>query len=74
MLVRNNYEMTRIGIPRTNSQTDEIRTTVKRKLTGNDFGIKPTPLSVEEQTDMLIRLATGQYKLAQMFSVWFAFW
>ena len=64
----------KIGIPRSESQTDEIRLKVKHKLTGHDFGHRANPMTVEEQTDILIKIATNEYNLAKMYSGWVPFW
>lgn len=65
----------RIGIPRSESVTDEIRSHVKRKLMGiAGSGLKRKVLTVEEQTDILIQEATNPYNMAKMYSGWAPFW
>ena len=64
----------KIGIPRSESQTDEIRLKVKHKLTGHVFGRRSNPMTVEEQTDVLIKIATNEYNLSKLYSGWMPFW
>ncbi|EAY20688.1 PIKK family atypical protein kinase [Trichomonas vaginalis G3] len=65
----------RIGIPRSESMTDEIRSVVKSKLTGTDMAKKKRqPLTVEQQTELLINSATSAYNLSKMYSGWAPFW
>ncbi|EAX94604.1 PIKK family atypical protein kinase [Trichomonas vaginalis G3] len=51
----------------------EMRNRVNQKLSGMDFDNK-VPLTVEQQADMLISLATSRYQLAKMYSGWCPFW
>ena len=51
----------------------EARRRIKEKLRGSDFE-EGDVLSVEEQADRLISMATDSYNLAKMHHGWFPFW
>jgi len=60
-------------LPRTESTSDNMRLRIKQKLTGHDFGSK-TPMSIEDQTDRLIKEATNPYNLSKLYNGWCPFW
>ena len=51
----------------------ELRRRIKQKLRGTDFE-QGVVLSVEEQADRLISMATDPYNLAKLYHGWQPFW
>ncbi|OHS95000.1 PIKK family atypical protein kinase [Tritrichomonas foetus] len=51
----------------------ELRRRIKEKLRGTDFE-EGKVLSVEEQADRLISMATNTYNLAKLYHGWYPFW
>ena len=50
----------------------EMRARINQKLSGMEFN--GSPLSVEEQAELLIQQATDTYNLSKMYSGWCPFW
>ncbi|XP_055375785.1 serine/threonine-protein kinase Tor [Condylostylus longicornis] len=58
----------------TNKKARMIVDRVKQKLTGNDFPTQNSPISVQQQVDLLILQATNNENLCQCYIGWCPFW
>ena len=57
-----------------NQSSNEMKMRVASKLNGTDFGKDGRVLSVKEQANKLIAMATSTYNLSKMYSGWCPFW